>query len=208
VRAQIDAVLEDIGADAVKIGMLANAEVVEAVARALAVHAPPNIVLDPVMVAKGGDRLLAHDASAALLERLVPMARVVTPNLPELVALTGAEPAAGARQAGRIELARKLAADGPMVLAKGGHAAGETLVDLLVDARGVVGRWSHRRLATRATHGTGCTLSTAIACRLATGAALAVAVGGAITYLQGAIAAAVPVGTGCGPVDHLWQWSE
>lgn len=210
VRAQIDAVLGDIGADAVKIGMLANAAIVRTVAEALAAAGLAGdrlpIVLDPVMVAKSGDSLLADDAVSALLRDLLPMASLVTPNLPELARLLDTD--AAADEAARIGQARRLAARGPLVLAKGGHAAGEEIVDLLVDAAGVRGRFSHPRQAGRATHGTGCTLSTAVACRLARGDEATTAVRGAIEYLQGAIAAATPLGRGHGPVNHLWELSR
>lgn len=228
VRAQIDSVLGDIGTDAVKIGMLANASIVATVADAVedlrgdrsrlrprftpvrsGSSAAVPVVLDPVMVAKSGDSLLMDDAVEAMVDRLLPHATVVTPNVPELARLVGAEPATD--EASRIEQARQLAAKGPVVLAKGGHAAGDTLVDLLVDSSGVIGRYRHPRQVSRATHGTGCTLSTALACRLAgrddddLDSRLDSAAAGAIDYLQGAIAAAVPIGAGHGPVEHLWR---
>jgi hydroxymethylpyrimidine/phosphomethylpyrimidine kinase len=158
------------------------------------------VVLDPVMVAKSGDALLRDDAVEALLEELVPLCSLVTPNLPELERMTG-QPAG---QAAAEELSRR----GPAVLAKGGHAAPEGNTDEVVDlliADGQVYRFRHRRLATSSTHGTGCTLSSAIAARLGRGAQLPRAVGGAIEYLQGAMAAAYPVGSGHGPVDHLYE---
>src|SRR5829696_2291631 len=194
VSAQIDAVFEDIGVDAVKIGMLASAPIVRAVADRLRFWKPSRVVLDPVMVAKSGDALLRDDAVEALLEELVPLCALVTPNLPELERMTG-QPAG---QAAAEELARR----GPAVLAKGGHAEGEEVVDLLI-ADGKAHRFQHRRLATSSTHGTGCTLSSAIAARLGRGEELPLAVGGAIEYLQGAMKAAYPLGSGHGPVDHL-----
>lgn len=208
VAAQIDAVFEDLGVDAVKIGMLASAAVVRAVGERLRVHLSasrprplPPVVLDPVMVAKSGDALLDEDAVAALIEELLPLATLVTPNLPELARLAGG--AAAASEAEWVAQARTLAAAGPAVLAKGGHAAGGEVVDLLVDG-GTVHRFVHRRIATRADHGTGCTLSAAIAARLGAGEALAEAVRGGIDYLQEAMAAAYPLGAGHGPVNHLW----
>jgi hydroxymethylpyrimidine/phosphomethylpyrimidine kinase len=207
VAAQIDAVLEDIGADAVKIGMLASAALIRIVAQRLrahltGMHVP--IVLDPVMVAKSGDRLLREDAVEALKAELLPLATVVTPNLPELEALTGLP---AGEELERSRAAAALAAHGPAVLAKGGHAAGEEVVDLLL-AEGRVQRFIHPRLHTRATHGTGCTLSSAIAARLGAGETLSRAVEGAIDYLQGAMAAAYVLGSGNGhgPVDHFYQW--
>ncbi len=207
VAAQIDAVLEDIGADAVKIGMLASAGIIRAVADRLRVHLGGSgipIVLDPVMIAKSGDRLLREDAVEALEADLLPLATVVTPNTPELETLTGLP--AGTEEE-RLRAAQALAARGPAVLAKGGHAEGEEVVDLLVERDGRVHRFAHPRLHTPSTHGTGCTLSSAIAARLGAGEELPRAVEGAIAYLSGAIAAAYPLGKGGGhgPVDHLYQ---
>lgn len=214
VRAQIDAVLDDIGADAIKIGMLANAAIVGVVADALRARqgmaAIGKIVLDPVMIAKSGDALLSPDAVAALREELLPLARVITPNVPELACLVPAEangmPAEAVTEADRLQQASRLASPSLAVVAKGGHGLGNELVDLLVTASGETERWVHPRQQTSATHGTGCTLSTAIACRLARGQALDEAVGGAIAYLQSALAAAQPIGRGHGPVNHLWEW--
>ncbi|MFY9820154.1 MAG: bifunctional hydroxymethylpyrimidine kinase/phosphomethylpyrimidine kinase [Thermoanaerobaculia bacterium] len=209
VAAQIDAVLEDIGADAVKIGMLASAALVRTVADRLRTHLAGTgvpIVLDPVMVAKSGDRLLREDAVEALKSELLPLATVVTPNVPELEALTG-RPILDEGE--RARAASALAAHGPAVLAKGGHAEGEAVTDLLWVA-GDMHWWTHPRLHTRATHGTGCTLSSAIAARLGAGDGLVASVGGAIEYLQGAMAAAFPLGSGNGhgPVDHFYLWKQ
>jgi len=207
VAAQIDAVLKDIGADAVKIGMLANAALIRVVAERLQAHLAGTgvpVVLDPVMVAKSGDRLLREDAVEALKAELLPLAAVVTPNVPELEVLTGL-PAGDEGE--RTRAAEALAALGPAVLAKGGHAAGDEIIDLLI-AEGRVRRFIHPRLQTRATHGTGCTLSSAIAAHLGAGETLPRAVEGAIEYLQGAMAAAYPLGSGNGhgPVDHFYLW--
>jgi hydroxymethylpyrimidine/phosphomethylpyrimidine kinase len=209
VAAQIDAVLEDLGVDAVKIGMLASAALVRVVADRLQAHlAGTNvpIVLDPVMVAKSGDRLLREDAVEALKSELLPLATVVTPNLPELEALTGLPVG---DESERSRAAAVLAAPGRAVLVKGGHAEGEEMVDLLL-AEGGVHRFVHPRLHTRATHGTGCTLSSAIAARLGAGDDLIRAVGCAIDYLQGAMAAARPLGSGNGhgPVDPFYLWKQ
>jgi hydroxymethylpyrimidine/phosphomethylpyrimidine kinase len=206
VARQIDAVFEDLGVDGVKIGMLATPELVRTVADRLRAHARPDlpIVLDPVMIAKSGARLLAEEAVAALREELLPLATLATPNLPELASLTGrpveTEPE-------RLAAAAEIGALGPAVLVKGGHAEGEELVDLLWTA-GAVHRFTHPRIATTSTHGTGCTLSSAIAARLARGEKLDVAVGGAIDYLRGAIRAAHPLGQGAGPVDHLYRFAR
>jgi hydroxymethylpyrimidine/phosphomethylpyrimidine kinase len=205
VAAQIDAVFDDIGVDAVKVGMLASAPLVEAVAGRLAAWrargAAPPVVLDPVMVAKSGDALLREDAIEALAGRLLPLATLVTPNLPEAARLSRLP--VGSEEE-RRQAARSLAGRGRAVLLKGGHLPGDEVVDLLFDG---VAFHAFRgpRLATRSTHGTGCTLSSAIACRLARGEALEAAVAGAIDYLRGAIAAAYPLGRGHGPVDHLYR---
>lgn len=206
VAAQIDAVLEDIGADAVKIGMLASAAIIRAVADRLRVHlagtAVP-VVLDPVMVAKSGAALLRDDAVEALVSDLLPLCALVTPNLPELERLAGLPVGTEEERRGAAEA---LAGRGPAVLAKGGHAEGEEVVDLLLEG-GRFHRFTHPRLHTRSTHGTGCTLSSAIAARLAFGEPLPRAAEGAIQYLQGAMAAAYPLGRGDGhgPVDHLYR---
>lgn len=200
VAAQIDAVFDDIGVDAVKIGMVADAAIARTIAARLAVHRPPFVVLDPVMVAQSGAVLLADEAAAELAATLLPAATLVTPNLPEAARLSG-RPVED--EAARRSAARELAARGPAVLIKGGHDSGPEVVDLLFDGQ-TFHRFIHPRITTSATHGTGCTLSAAIACRLAAGEELAAAVGGAITYLQGAIAAAFPLGGGNGPVHHLY----
>ncbi|MEP7009303.1 MAG: bifunctional hydroxymethylpyrimidine kinase/phosphomethylpyrimidine kinase [Acidobacteriota bacterium] len=203
---QIDAVFEDLGVDGVKIGMLATPELVRTVADRLRFHARPGlpIVLDPVMIAKSGARLLSEEAVATLREELLPHATIVTPNLPELVELSGRP---SATETERLAAAAEIGALGPAVLVKGGHGDGDELIDLLWTPDGVH-RFVHRRIASRSTHGTGCTLSSAIAARLARGEALAEAVGGAIEYLRGAIAAAVPLGQGAGPVDHLYRFAR
>jgi hydroxymethylpyrimidine/phosphomethylpyrimidine kinase len=216
VAAQIDAVFGDLGVDGVKIGMLSSAPIVAAVADRLAAHRAgragdrgrPPLVLDPVMVAKSGDPLLAGDAVAALVERLLPLATVVTPNLPEARRLTGL---AGEDERAREAMARALAAAGarggdagPAVLLKGGHAAGAEVVDLLWDGERLH-RFAAPRIATASDHGTGCTLSSALAVQLAAGRPLADAAARAIGYLRGALAAAFPLGAGRGPVDHLYR---
>jgi hydroxymethylpyrimidine/phosphomethylpyrimidine kinase len=199
VRAQLDAVLGDLGVDAIKIGMLATAAIVQAVADGLAAAPEVPIVLDPVMVAKGGASLLADDAVEALRARLLPLATLVTPNLPEAERLVGRRIAA---EADRVAACKALAVNGRAVLLKGGHGEGEEIVDLLWH-HGEVHRFAHPRQHTRATHGTGCTLSSAIAARLARGEPLATAVGGALDYVQAAIAAAPGLGAGHGPLNHF-----
>ncbi|MEM1202932.1 MAG: bifunctional hydroxymethylpyrimidine kinase/phosphomethylpyrimidine kinase [Acidobacteriota bacterium] len=211
VTAQIDAVFDDLGVDAVKIGMLASAELVQAVAERLAAHRPRHVVLDPVMVAKSGDPLLEDTAVTALVEELLPLATVVTPNLPEAARLTGLDltaptvdqMAAAARLVAAMGNRGEPSQASPAVLLKGGHGDGEILTDLLFDG-GEQHRYDHPRIQTRSTHGTGCTLSSAVAARLARGDALPIAVGGAIDYLWGAIRNAQPLGGGHGPVNHLY----
>jgi hydroxymethylpyrimidine/phosphomethylpyrimidine kinase len=200
VAAQIDAVFEDIGVDAVKIGMLASAEIIEAVADRLQRWRGPPIVLDPVMVAKSGDTLLQPDAVEALLRQMLPLAALITPNLGECEALSEM-PVSTLEQ--RQAAARRLATLGPAVLVKGGHDKGSELIDVLYDGH-VFHTFKHRRQKTTSTHGTGCTLSSAIACRLARSDDMATAVGAAIEYLQRAMAAAYPLGGGHGPVNHLY----
>jgi hydroxymethylpyrimidine/phosphomethylpyrimidine kinase len=202
VAAQIDAVLDDIGADAAKTGMLSSPEIIETVADRLRAHAVAALVVDPVMVAKSGDRLLREDAVRALRDLLLPLAAVVTPNAPEATVLSGIDvfDAASAREA-----ARRIHDLGPaMVVVKGGHLDGDTSDDLVFDGRAFE-VLSGRRIATRHTHGTGCTFSAAISACLARGLAPLEAVREARTYVQGAIEHAEPLGGGHGPVDHLWR---
>ncbi|MDR9393686.1 MAG: bifunctional hydroxymethylpyrimidine kinase/phosphomethylpyrimidine kinase [Roseovarius sp.] len=204
VAAQIAAVLDDIGADAVKIGMLGAPAIIAAVADALDGFGGP-VVLDPVMVAKSGDPLLPDDAVATLRDRLVPRATLLTPNLPEAARLLGAPPAGTV--AATAEQGAALRAMGPAaVLMKGGHAAGDTCTDLLVTADGTH-RHDAPRLSTRNTHGTGCSMASAIAAELAKGIPLPEAVGRAQAWLHGAIAAAdgLDVGQGHGPVHHFHE---
>lgn len=202
VAQQIDTIFADIRVDAVKIGMLVTAGIVEAVAGALERHRPPWVVLDPVMVSKSGARLLQEDAAAVLRARMLPLADLITPNLPEAGDLLG-EAAPESREA-MPGLAARLAKLGPrVVLVKGGHLGGQESPDFLATAED--GHWLEgSRIATRHTHGTGCTLSSAIAARLALGHGLLRAVRGAKGYLVEAIAAseALDVGSGSGPVNH------
>jgi hydroxymethylpyrimidine/phosphomethylpyrimidine kinase len=208
VEQQIKAIFQDIRVDAVKIGMIANAGIARAVAGVLSAQRALPIVLAPVMVAKGGAALLAPDAVEALATGLLPLAAMLTPNLPEAAALLG-EPVATDR-AGMAAQATRLLALGPAsVLVKGGHLEGETSPDVLATADGLI--WFEAgRVATPNTHGTGCTLSSAIAAELAKGAGPQAAVAAAKAYLAGAIAAAgrLSVGSGHGPVHHfhaLWR---
>ena len=203
VVAQIDAVFDDLKVRAVKTGMLFSAELVQAVAEALEGRHVP-VVVDPVMVAKSGDVLLRDDAIAAMRELLFPLSEVLTPNLPEAARLLNRPVAADETE---IESqGRALLALGPRaVLMKGGHANGSRCVDVLVAENRSPLRFEAARSGTRNTHGTGCTLSAAIAAHLALGADLPAAVREAHAYLQGAINAAdlLTVGSGHGPVHHF-----
>jgi len=200
VRRQIEVVLDDIGADAIKTGMLHDAAVIEAIAAVLQERAAAiPVVVDPVMVAKGGARLIDPAAVEALKRLLIARAEIVTPNLPEAAILCGAAIGnlAQMRAAGETLLALGCRA----VLVKGGHLSGETVADVLVTAGGAR-VWESPRIMTRHTHGTGCTLASAIAAGLAQGQDVESAVDRARTYVQRAIAGAPGFGRGHGPLDH------
>jgi hydroxymethylpyrimidine/phosphomethylpyrimidine kinase len=199
VRAQLDALAEDLPPHALKTGMLATKPLVELVAVTITERSWTRYVLDPVMVATSGDRLLDPDAVAAVRDRLVPLAACVTPNLDEAELLVGfavRDPDA-MQQAGEALVAMGAGA----ALVKGGHLAGNELVDLLVTPAGTT-RFTRPRLDTRATHGTGCTLSAAITAGLALGLTLDATVPRALDYLQAAMRAAPGLGGGHGPVGH------
>ncbi|WP_299415022.1 bifunctional hydroxymethylpyrimidine kinase/phosphomethylpyrimidine kinase [uncultured Sulfitobacter sp.] len=209
VQAQIDAVFADVRVDAVKIGMIATAEIALAVAKALSDHQQIPIVLDPVMVAKGGAPLLQDDAMEALRTALVPLATVLTPNLPEAARLLQ-QPEAENRDAMATH-ARALADLGPQAaLVKGGHLAGDESPDVLWDGSAL--HWIEgMRTDTKNTHGTGCTLSSSIAAQLAQGLTPRAAVAKAKRYVSGAIAASdqQTVGHGHGPVHHFYDlWKD
>ena len=200
VRAQLDSVLGDIGAQAIKTGMLASAAIVRSVSDSLAGAGAP-IVVDPVAVSKHGDSLLGPGALEVIREQLLPLATVVTPNLFEAGLLTGLEIA---DEAAMLTAAAQISALGPRwVLVKGGHLAGSP-VDLLY-GEGQVIRFPGRRIASSHTHGTGCTLASAIASYLAMGSDVPAAVASAKDYVSGAIAGGFPLGAGIGPVDHGWR---
>jgi hydroxymethylpyrimidine/phosphomethylpyrimidine kinase len=203
VHEQIESVVTDIGVDAVKTGMLASAATVEAVADACEGFALPNLVVDPVAASKHGDPLLHPDAVEALRTRLLPLATVVTPNLGEVRLLTGVE----VRGRGDLEAAARAVHElGPRwVLAKGGHLPGEQAVDLLWGGSEGV-ELVAPRVDTPHTHGTGCTLASAIAANLAVGLDVVAAALAAKQYLTGAIAGAFPLGKGIGPTDHAWRF--
>lgn len=208
VRAQIDAVFSDLDIAAIKIGMLANAAIIAAVAAGLAAFPTRPVVLDPVMIATSGDRLIDEQAVATLCETLLPRADIVTPNLQEAAFLTG-EPIAEDDRAVEHQAALLIASGARAVLLKGGHGTGDEARDFYHD--GSVGRWlSAPRHPTRNTHGTGCSLSSAIAAGLARGLSLSDAIDVAKAYITAAIAAAdrLKIGKGHGPVHHfhaLWR---
>jgi len=202
VIAQIEAIAGDIGADAVKIGMLANAAIVEAVAATIAEIDLPHVVLDPVMIAKGGDRLLEEDAIEALRAELLPRAHIVTPNVPEAAALAGMtiRSVEDMRTAGR----RILALGPRVVLVKGGHLDGPESVDIAC-TRDSSFELRAPRIPSKNTHGTGCTLSSAIAANLALGLDDRTALTRARDYTDGAIRHAPAIGRGHGPLGHFWR---
>ena len=200
VRAQIAAVADDLPPAACKTGMLATADLVRAVAASVRAHALPNLVVDPVMVASSGDRLLDADAERTVLDDLVPLAALVTPNLDEAAIL--AEMAVDDERAMRRAAERLVARGARAVLLKGGHLRGAEMVDVLFDGERWHD-WRRPRRETRSTHGTGCTLSAAIAAGLAHGRDLRTAVGDALEYVQRAMAAAPSLGAGHGPLNHM-----
>jgi hydroxymethylpyrimidine/phosphomethylpyrimidine kinase len=206
VTAQIEAVFGDLDVGAVKVGMVAQLSTIEAIVASLKRYSPKHVVLDPVMVATSGDRLLATEAVDALRTRLIPLASLITPNLPEAAALLGegvASDAADIERQGR----RLLAMGCPAVLIKGGHADGAESVDYLIEARRIA-RLAAPRVATKNTHGTGCSLSSAITAYLARGEAMESAVRNAKTWISAAIAAAdrFSVGHGRGPIHHFHRY--
>jgi hydroxymethylpyrimidine/phosphomethylpyrimidine kinase len=210
-KLQLDTLLDDVRIDAVKIGMLASRALIGVVAEALRRHPPRFVVLDPVMVAKSGDRLLRADAVEALKHDLLPLATVLTPNLPEAGDLLGR--AVGDSAGAMHAAARALHALGPRhVLVKGGHGTGDTLVDVYFDGERVV-ELSAQRIRTRNTHGTGCTLSSAIAALLPQRPSVEAAVRDARAYVLEAIRRSddLRVGGGHGPLHHfhdLWPRQE
>jgi hydroxymethylpyrimidine/phosphomethylpyrimidine kinase len=200
--AQIDAVASDMRVDAVKTGMLASGEVVVAVADALRRLALPNVVVDPVMVAKSGARLLADEAVQAVRERLIPCALVVTPNAEEAEVLAGIP--VRTTEDGR-EAARRIHALGAQaVVVKGGHIPGAEVVDLLFDGHGFT-EFRSARIVSHNTHGTGCTFAAALAANLSLGIPLVEAVERAKAYVEGAIRAGYTIGRGVGVLEHFWR---
>jgi hydroxymethylpyrimidine/phosphomethylpyrimidine kinase len=206
VAAQIDAVFSDLAVDAVKIGMVAQLATIDAIAGGVERWSPRHVVLDPVMEATSGDRLLAADAVEALRTKLIPRAALITPNLPEAAALLD-EPVAASEEEIERQGKRLLSLGCAAVLIKGGHGQGSESTDYLVTASGVIAL-SAPRVATQNTHGTGCSLSSAIAAGLAKGEDLETAVRNAKAWLSAAIAAAdrFAVGHGHGPIHHFHRF--
>lgn len=210
VRQQIDTLFADVRIDAVKLGMLGQVPIIDVVAESMARHRPPHLVLDPVMVAKSGDALLERDAVHALREALLPLATIITPNLPEAGMLLEQRPVDTLREMYRVaeRLREKMGTHGHRwVLLKGGHLTGDTAVDLLHDGDRMI-ELDAPRVSTRNTHGTGCTLSSAIAALLPQSEDVPVAVKRAKDYITEAIRHAdrLQVGSGHGPLHHFHAW--
>ena len=203
IAAQIDAVVSDIGVDVVKTGMLSNAGTIGVVASKAREHGFERLVVDPVMVAASGARLLRDDAVETLVSELLPLATVVTPNVPEAEALAGLRITG---EDGMREAARVIRGMGPRyVVIKGGHLEGSRALDLLFDGQEFT-EFGGERIVTSNTHGTGCTFASAVAAGLARGLSVSESVGLAKRYVAEAMAAAFPVGKGHGPVNHLYGW--
>jgi len=203
IAAQIDAVMSDIGADAAKTGMLSSAPIIGAVAAGIERHGIAKLVVDPVMVAASGARLLREDAVVTLKSRLLPLALVATPNIPEAEALLGVHVVSPDDMK---DAARAIAALGPRnVIVKGGHRRAAQAVDIVFDGKSFT-EFSADWVDTRNNHGTGCTFSAAITAGLAKGLALKEAVTRAKRYVTGALRAAYPVGSGHGPLDHMHEF--
>ena len=202
IAAQIDAVVTDIGVDAVKTGMLSSSEIIRVVAAKIREHRLSTAVIDPVMVATSGDRLLREEAVEALRTELLPLAMVVTPNLPEAEVLTGLTITTLEQMR---EAARQIVGLGARsVIVKGGHLEGDA-VDVFFDGTNFL-ELPAPRINTTSTHGTGCTLASAIAALLAGGEPLEAAITGAKAYVTAAIEQAYPIGHGHGPVHHFHRW--
>ncbi len=204
VASQIDAILSDIGTDAVKTGMLSSSAIIDVVADKLREHRLANVVVDPVMVAKSGDKLLQDEAVEAMRTRLIPLAAVVTPNAPEAQVLTG-------RKVESLDDARTAAGElvrmgARVAVVKGGHLQGPA-TDIMFDGR-EFRAFTHQRIATTSTHGTGCTFASAVAAGLARGTPVRDAVSQAKAYVTAAIRNAFPMGNGHGPLNHFYATWE
>ncbi len=204
VAMQLDAVFEDIGVDAVKIGMVSNAQIAEVVAKKLAVYKPPVIICDPVMVSTSGHALIKDDAKAVVLEKIFPLSTLVTPNIPEAEAITGIK--IDSDMAIRKALNKIHAMGCKNVLIKGGHSSGDAVDTLLCGDE--ICTFTSKRIDTKNTHGTGCTLSSAIATFMAQGNDVRNAVEKAKVYLTHALENAYDVGHGHGPVNHFWKYEK
>lgn len=199
VKAQIEAVFDDIRVDAVKIGMVSQPEIIETIASCLRHYQPKIIVVDPVMISKSGYPLLAPEACATLIKELLPLATLLTPNLPEAEAITGLR--VSKKEEMRPVAEKIIALGAKAVLVKGGHL-NDTADDLLFDGANEV--WfPGRRIATKNTHGTGCTLSSSLAANLAKGLSLREAVQASKDYVTTAIEHGIALGSGCGPTHHF-----
>ena len=204
IASQIDAIVSDIGTDAVKTGMLSSSAIIDAVVDKLQEYRLANVVVDPVMVAKSGDKLLQDEAVEALRTRLIPLAAVVTPNIPEAQVLTG-------RKVESLDDARTAAGElvrmgARVAVVKGGHLQGPA-TDIMYDGR-EFRAFTHQRIATTSTHGTGCTFASAVAAGLARGTPVRDAVSQAKTYVTAAIRNAFPMGKGHGPLNHFYATWE
>lgn len=205
VSQQIDAVFDDIRPDAVKIGMVSSAEIAHAIASGLTRVKASNVVLDPVMVATSGAALLADDAVQVLIDELLPLADIVTPNIPEAQVLSGIEITSAVDMLAAAQAIQRKMNQGKWVLVKGGHLD-DGANDLLLTEHGREVWLHHRRIDTPNTHGTGCTLSSAIACGLAQGFDMQAAASKAKQYLSGALENNPNMGKGAGPLDHMWEY--
>lgn len=204
VARQIDCIFTDIRPDAVKIGMVSNPEIIAVIVEKLKQYQAENIVVDPVMVSTSGSNLLKEEAMMALCEKLLPVARVITPNLPEAEALSGH---AVQDKSSCVEAAKKISQMlSGAVLIKGGHLI-NTADDFLYE-QGTQTWFSGKKIDNPNTHGTGCTLSSAIACGLASGYDLTIAIERAKAYITGALRAQLNLGQGSGPLDHMYQWGH
>lgn len=204
VDSQIGAVFSDMRPDAVKIGMISSGAIASSIATALERFEAENVVLDPVMVATSGSRLMATEAVASLILRLFPLARVITPNIPEAEALSNMVISGADDMESAAKAIHRLISPDAYVLVKGGHGV-EMANDVLFGPEGV--QWfAGERIDTTSTHGTGCTLSSAIACNLACGHSVSESVGLAKEYLTGALKSDLHMGKGNGPLDHMWAY--
>ncbi|MDR3216022.1 MAG: bifunctional hydroxymethylpyrimidine kinase/phosphomethylpyrimidine kinase [Clostridiaceae bacterium] len=198
---QLDAVFTDIVPDAVKIGMVANADIIKVIAQKLRQYNAVNVVIDPVMSSTSGSRLISENAQSTLVRELFPIGKVITPNILEAEILSGIKISdTKDMQSAGLKIAREI---GCAVLVKGGHSVGDA-TDYLCE-NGNITCFSGERIDNPNTHGTGCTLSSAITCGLADGKSLAKSIAGAKKYLTGALKAMLNLGSGAGPIDHMWN---